>query len=167
VSGTLLTRNLSLGATLRFRPWWKYNHHGLEMDCTSGDHERGLLSPLYHCWCPRGGGVFLSSHNKIHDTHTTRREILYIRFIKFSNQNCLSSINTNLRHPFFSIISLARSLTHPSRSLTHLSRSTSPPPPVPPPLGLNPSCSYGLITVSCQKNRLVLDYNSAVICHHF
>ena len=36
--------------------------------CTSGDHEKGLLEPFYHCWCPGGGGVFLSSHNKIHDT---------------------------------------------------------------------------------------------------
>jgi hypothetical protein len=26
----------------RFRPWWKHKHHGLEMGCTSGDHERGL-----------------------------------------------------------------------------------------------------------------------------
>ena len=24
-------------------------HHGLEMGCTSGDHERGLLAPLCHC----------------------------------------------------------------------------------------------------------------------
>jgi hypothetical protein len=38
--------------------------------CTSGDHERGLLAPFYHCSCPRGDGVFLPSHNKIHDTHT-------------------------------------------------------------------------------------------------
>ncbi len=36
--------------------------------CTSGDHERELLAPFYHCWCPGGGGVFLSSHNKVHDT---------------------------------------------------------------------------------------------------
>ncbi len=27
------TRNLSLGETLRFRPWWKHKHHGLEMGC--------------------------------------------------------------------------------------------------------------------------------------
>jgi hypothetical protein len=30
----------------------------------------GLLAPFYHCWWPGGGGVFLPSHNKIHDTHT-------------------------------------------------------------------------------------------------
>ncbi len=47
----------------------KASHHGLEMGGTTGDHERGLLAPFYHCWCPRGGVVFLSSHNKIHDTH--------------------------------------------------------------------------------------------------
>jgi len=39
--------------------------------CTSGDHERELLASFYHCWCPGGGGVFLSSHNKIHDTQTS------------------------------------------------------------------------------------------------
>jgi hypothetical protein len=33
--------------------------------CTSGDHERGLLVSLCHCLT---GGVFLPSHNKIHDT---------------------------------------------------------------------------------------------------
>jgi hypothetical protein len=32
--------------------------------CTSGDHERGLVAPLCHCFAPRGDGVFLSSHNK-------------------------------------------------------------------------------------------------------
>jgi hypothetical protein len=25
---------------------------------TSGDHERGLLAPFYHCWCPRGVAYF-------------------------------------------------------------------------------------------------------------
>jgi hypothetical protein len=38
--------------------------------CTSGDHERELLAPFYHCLMPPGGGVFLSSHNKIHDAHS-------------------------------------------------------------------------------------------------
>jgi hypothetical protein len=40
--------------------------------CTSGDHERELLAPSCHCCLlvgPPGGGVFLPSHNKIHDTH--------------------------------------------------------------------------------------------------
>jgi hypothetical protein len=37
----------------------------------SRDHERELLASFYHCWCPGGGGVFLSSHNKIHDTQAT------------------------------------------------------------------------------------------------
>ncbi len=40
------------------------------MVCTSGDNERGLLVPSCHCLAPRGGGVFLPSHNKIYDTHT-------------------------------------------------------------------------------------------------
>jgi hypothetical protein len=45
-----------------------HKHHGLEMGCTSGDHEKGLLAPSCHCLPPRGG-VFLPSHNKIRDTH--------------------------------------------------------------------------------------------------
>jgi hypothetical protein len=53
----------------RFRPRWKHNH-GLDMGGTSGDHERGVLDPSCHCLVP-GGGVFLPSHNKIHDTHTS------------------------------------------------------------------------------------------------
>ncbi len=27
----------------------KHKHHGLEMGCTSGDHERGLLAPSCNC----------------------------------------------------------------------------------------------------------------------
>jgi hypothetical protein len=29
----------------------------------------GLAMPFYYCWFLQGGGVFLSSHNNIHDTH--------------------------------------------------------------------------------------------------
>jgi hypothetical protein len=54
---------------------YMYKHHGLEMDCTSGDHERELPVSFYHCWFPRGGGVFLPSHNKIHDTHIKFHEV--------------------------------------------------------------------------------------------
>jgi hypothetical protein len=38
--------------------------------CRTGNYERELLALFYHCWCPGVGGVFLPSHNKIHDTHT-------------------------------------------------------------------------------------------------
>ncbi len=72
--------NLSLGETLRFRPWWKHKHHGSEMGGTSGDHERELL--FYHCWCPKGGGVFLFSHNKIHDTQ------MWFTFFPKMTTNC-------------------------------------------------------------------------------
>jgi hypothetical protein len=45
--------------------------------CTSGDHERGLLAPLCHCLTPRGGGVFLSSRIKIHDTQSREKKIVH------------------------------------------------------------------------------------------
>ncbi len=63
----LLTRNLSLGETLRFRPWWKHKHHGLEMGCTSGDHERALLAPLCHCLTPGCVGFVLKFSHSQHD----------------------------------------------------------------------------------------------------
>ncbi len=54
------------------------------MGCTSGDYERELEASSYHCWVPGGGGVFLPSHNKIHDTHTWKTYI----FTFFTWKNC-------------------------------------------------------------------------------
>ena len=42
----------------------------LEMGCTSGDRERGLLAPLCLCLTPQGGWRFSTQVNKMHDTHT-------------------------------------------------------------------------------------------------
>ena len=32
---------------------------GLEVDLRTGDYERELEAPFYHCWCPGWGDVFL------------------------------------------------------------------------------------------------------------
>jgi hypothetical protein len=48
--------------------------------CKTGDYERELESPLCHCLTPLFGGVFLPSHNKIHDTRVgtaTSRNLFY------------------------------------------------------------------------------------------
>jgi hypothetical protein len=69
--------------SLRFRKWWKHKHHGLEMGGTSGDHERGLLAPFYHCLMPRGGGVFLLIIKSIY----TKLNMVHIFYIKKTKKN--------------------------------------------------------------------------------
>ena len=47
---------------------------GLEVDLRTGDYERELEAPFYHCWCPGGGDVFLSKSVKsMTHTHTPNR----------------------------------------------------------------------------------------------
>ncbi len=41
------------------------------MDGTSGDYENELRASFYHSWCPRGGGIFLPSHDKMRDTQVS------------------------------------------------------------------------------------------------
>ena len=64
---------------------------GLEVDLRTGDYERELEAPFYHCWCPGGGGVLVSRGgwrfsiqvSKIHDTHTHTESLLSHKFNVF------------------------------------------------------------------------------------
>ena len=56
---------------------------GLEVDLRTGDYERELEAPFYHCWCPGGGWCFSIQVSKIHDTHTHTESLLSHKFNVF------------------------------------------------------------------------------------
>jgi hypothetical protein len=42
-------RSTSTSLLVRFGDWWKDKHYGLEVGGTSGDCEREMGEPFYHC----------------------------------------------------------------------------------------------------------------------